>query len=152
MTVRRTLRTSGCHCRGVTLLEVLLALFIFSTAVISLVEAINATGRTVLLSRRERQVQMRLETILLEATRSPEELSKMRPSTKQESMVTEGDVNYTIRSAPVEMRNKDDQAVPDLFSVNVTARWKEGREDQVVSAETWVYPRLFYQPTPKQQP
>jgi prepilin-type N-terminal cleavage/methylation domain-containing protein len=152
MTTRRPHRTSRCHTRGFTLLEVLLALFIFSTAVISLVEAINATGRTVLLSRRERQVQARLETILLEATRSPEALSKMRPSTKQESTVTEGDVSYVIRCSPVEMRNKDDRAVPDMFSVSVTALWKEGREEQVVSAETWVYPRLFLQPTQQPQP
>jgi prepilin-type N-terminal cleavage/methylation domain-containing protein len=152
MTTRHRNRTERSHQQGFTLLEVLLALFIFSTAVISLVEAINATGRTVLLSRRERQVQARLETILMEASRSPESLSKMRLSAEQESTVTEDDVKYVIRSAPVELRNKDGQAIPELLSVNVTAHWKEGREEQEVSAETWVYPRLFLQPTQEGQP
>ena len=40
------------------------------------------------------------------------------------------DVTYVIRSAPLELQNKDGQAIPDIVSVNVTAHWKEGREEQ----------------------
>jgi competence protein ComGC len=128
---------------GFTLLEALLALFIFSTAVISLVEAINQTGRTVLISRRERQVQTRLETYLCEATRSPEFLAKLRNGENVETTVTEGDVSYKLTTKPLELSNVDGQELNEMFAVNVTAQWKEGRESQEISAETWVFPPLF---------
>jgi hypothetical protein len=128
---------------GFTLLEAILALFIFSTAVISLVEAINQTGRTVLLSRRERQVQTRLETHLCEATRSPEFLAKLRNGEDVESTITEDDITFKITSKPLVLSNVDGQELNEMFAVNVTAQWKEGREMQVESAETWVFPALF---------
>src|SRR5690242_5140593 len=123
---------------GFTLLEALLALFIFSTAVISLVEAINVTGRTVIIARREREIQSRLESLLLEATRSPEYLNKARSNQAEETKVQEGDVTFTIRTAPIELENKEGQVLQDLYSVAIPARWVEGREEQSAFAETWI--------------
>ncbi len=129
--------------RGFTLLEALLALFIFSTAVISLLEAINGTGRAVLLARKEREVQSRLESLLLETTRSPEVLSRVKTTQPQESTSKEGDVTYVTRTAPLELRNRDNLPLRNVVSVNITAHWMEGRETQEVSAETWVFIPLF---------
>lgn len=129
--------------RGFTLLEAMLALFIFSIAVVALIEAINSTGRTSLIARRERQVQARLESLLTEATRSPEFLAKVRTNQPQELTVKEGDLTFVIRAKPLELKNEDAQPLPDLYVVNATGRWKEGREDQEVSAETWVFPMLY---------
>lgn len=148
MTSRCSTAASHASRGAFTLLEVLLALFVFSLAVISLVEAINSTGRTAMLSRRERQVQARLESLLVEATHSPEFLAKVRTGEPQESTLKEGDMTFITRARPLELKNEDEQPLVDLFVVNVTATWKEGRDSQEVTAETWVFPPLFQ---PRQQ-
>lgn len=121
----------------------MLALFIFSIAVVALIEAINSTGRTSVIARRERQVQARLDSLLTEATRSPEFLAKFRTNQPQELTVKEGDLTFVIRAKPLELKNEDGQPLPDLYGINATGRWKEGREEQEVSAETWVFPMLY---------
>lgn len=128
---------------GFTMLEALLALFIFSTTVISLVEAINITGSTVIVARRERQVQAKLEMLLLEATRSPEMLSRIQNNDLSPITVKEGDVTYVTRPALLNLSNSEGKPLQELFVLNVTARWTEGRVDQESSAETWVFPPLF---------
>lgn len=124
-------------------MEALLALFIFSTAVIALVEAINSMGRTVSLSRREQQVRARQESMLLEATRDPKWTLGPRGTEPLEKRVKEDDVTFLIRTKPLQFRNMDNQPLLDFFEVSVTARWLEGSQWQEVVAETWVYPPLY---------
>lgn len=121
--------------RGFTLLETLLALMVFSLAVVALVEAVHQLGTSALLRRREAAVQERMRSLLVENTRLPE-----RPL---ESSLTEGDVTYTVRRSPLELSNKDGLPLTDLFEVRVTAVWLEGNLKQQATAETWVYPPLF---------
>lgn len=129
--------------RAFTMLEALLALFIFSMAVISLLEAVNAIGRTVLAARQVRQVQTRLESMLLEATRSPEMLSKMKTTQPQESKTQEGSISFIIRSTPLDLKNMEGITLPEMVAVSVTARWQDAGETQEMSAETWVHPPLY---------
>lgn len=131
--------------RAFTLLEALLALFIFSTAVIALVEAVSSMGRTVMLSRREQQVQARMETMLLERTHDPEWTLGPRDIEVHESTVREDDVTFTIRTRPIEVHNQDGLPLADFFEASVTARWTEGAQPQEARAETWVYPPLYAQ-------
>lgn len=121
--------------RAFTLLETLLALMIFSLAVVALVEAVNQLGKDTLHQRREADVQERMRSLLVEHTRHPEppEVAKIQ----------EEDVTYTIRRVKLELKNRDGMPLNDLFEVRVTAEWLEGRELQTLSAETWVYPPLF---------
>lgn len=128
---------------GFTLMEVLLAVLIFSLAVVSLVEAVNATGRTALLGRHERQIQARLDMLLLEATRAPDFMTKVGQGQLQDSKFTEGDVTYVTRIKRLDLTNEEGQELTDVFEVTVTARWMEGREEQEVQASTWVFPLLF---------
>lgn len=124
---------------GFTLLETLLALMVFSLAVVALVEAVNQLGNTTLHHRREATVQERMRSLLIEHTRLP--------NMPEESKVQEGDVTYTVRRIPLEqLRNKDGQPLQDLFEISVTAEWIEGRVTQQATAETWVYPPLFRPP------
>ena len=121
--------------RAFTLLETLLALMIFSIAVVALVEAVNQLGRDTLHRRREAAVQERIRSLLVERTRLP--------APPAEAKIQEDDVTHTIRRVKLELKNRDGLPLNDLFEVQVTAEWLEGREPQTVSAETWVYPPLF---------
>jgi prepilin-type N-terminal cleavage/methylation domain-containing protein len=123
--------------RGFTLLETLLALIVFSMAVVALVEAVHQLGKQTLLRRREASVQERLRSLLLEQTRTPV------PNPKEEIKLKEGDTTYTIRRTKLELSDRDGQAVQGLFEIRVTAEWLEGRELQQATAETWVYPPIF---------
>ncbi len=124
--------------RGFTLLETLLALMVFSMAVVALVEAVHQLGGTTLLMRREAEVQERMRSLLIEHTRLPDP--------KDEAQVKEGDVTYTVKRTNLELKNREGLPLTDLFEVRVTAEWMEGRVAQQATAETWVYPSLFRAP------
>lgn len=120
---------------GFTLLETLLALMVFSMAVVALVEAVHQLGANALLRRHEAAVQERMRSLLVEHTR--------RPDATEEVKLQEGEVSYTVTHTPLELQDRDGQPVTGLFEVRVTADWMEGREPQQATAETWVYPPLF---------
>ena len=121
--------------RGFTLLETLLALMVFSTAVVALVEAVHQLGEHTLLRRHEAAVQERMRSLLVEHTRIPDAIEEIK--------LKEGDVTYTVTHTPLELKDRDGQPLAGLFEVRVTAAWMEGRIQQQASAETWVYPPLF---------
>jgi prepilin-type N-terminal cleavage/methylation domain-containing protein len=121
--------------KGFTLLETLLALMVFSTAVVALVEAVHQLGEHTLLRRHEAAVQERMRSLLVEHTRRPDDIEEVK--------LQEGDVTYTVTHTPLELKDRDGQPVEGLFEVRVTAAWLEGRTQQQASAETWVYPPLF---------
>ena len=118
-----------------TLLETLLALMVFSVAVVSLVEAINQLGGHTLLRRHEAAVQERMRSLLVEHTRMPD--------APAEVTLKESEVTYTVKHTLLELKNRDGQMVQGLFEVRVTAAWQDGQVPQQASAETWVYPPLF---------
>jgi prepilin-type N-terminal cleavage/methylation domain-containing protein len=120
---------------GFTLLETLLALMVFSTAVVALVEAVHQLGGQTLLRRHEAAVQERMHSLLVEHTRMPDAIEEVK--------LQDGDVSYTVTHTPLELKDRDGQPLQGLFEVRVTAVWKEGQTQQQASAETWVYPPLF---------
>lgn len=122
--------------RAFTLLETLLALMIFSLAVVALVEAVHQLGATTLHRRRESAVQERMRSLLIEHTRLPKPPAEFQ--------VRENDVIYTVRRMPLALHNQAGLPLNDLFEVRVTADWREGRILQQATAETWVYPPLFH--------
>ena len=120
-----------------TLLETLLALIVFSMAVVALVEAVHQLGQQALLRRHEAAVQERIRSLLLEQTRLP------MPNPLEEVKIKEGDTTFTVKYTPLELSDRDGQPVKGLFEVRVTAEWLEGSVTQQATAETWVYPPLF---------
>jgi prepilin-type N-terminal cleavage/methylation domain-containing protein len=121
--------------RAFTLLETLLALMIFSIAVVALVEAVNQLGKDTLHRRREATVHERVRSLLVEHSRLP--------NAPEEAKTEEDGVSYLIRRKRLDLKNREGMPINDLFEVRVTAEWLEGREPQTLSAETWVYPPLF---------
>jgi prepilin-type N-terminal cleavage/methylation domain-containing protein len=123
-----------------TLLETLLALMVFSVAVVALVEAVNQLGKTTINMRREGEVRERLRSLLLENTRLPMPASLQRDTQR----VEHGDVLYTIVREPLTgLKNRDGAELQGLHAVRVTAEWREGVASQKATAETWVFPPLF---------
>ncbi|WP_395749798.1 type II secretion system protein J [Prosthecobacter sp.] len=125
-----------------TLLEVLLAVFVFSMAAVALVEAVQQVGNTTVLQRREAMVQDRMSSLLVEYSR----LLWKQPapaSATSEKVLEEDGVTYTLQVAPLELKNKDGQPLPEMVQVAIVATWKEGAAKQEATASTWVFRPLF---------
>lgn len=126
-----------------TLVEVILALMVFSMAVVALVGAINGIGSASTESRVYREVESRLESLLTEISRMPPDPAVAGGDRITEKTIRENGVEYRIKKAPVEITNKDDAILPEMFTVKATARWKDGGQNQELNAETLVYPPLY---------
>ncbi len=131
------------HEVGFTLLEALLALFVFSVAVLALVETINTMGLASTEARQQREIVSRIESLMLEATRKQTAQQTQEQQKGFDRTVKEAGVAYHLKMAPLELRNQDDQPLTGLFSLKATASWKDGGQEQQMTVETWVYPPLF---------
>lgn len=123
--------------QGFTLLETLLAIMVFSMAVVALVEAVHQLGENTLQRQHEAAVQERMRSILIEQTRIPV------ANPPEELKIKEGPITYVVRRTPLELTDRDGRPVQGIFEVSVTANWLEGRTPQQASTETWLYPPLF---------
>ena len=126
---------------GFTLFEAMLALLIFSVAVVALVECINIMGTAGIEARQEHNLQSRLDVMLLEFTRMP--LPPAARSGGYNEKRNEDGVFYEIAIAPLELKNKDNAPLTELYSVRIDAIWKEDGREQHRTAETWVHPPLY---------
>lgn len=126
-----------------TLLEVMLALMVFSMAVVALVGAINGIGNASTESRVYREVESRLESLMTELSRMPPDPAVSEGERITEKNIRENGVEYRIKKAPVEITNKDGRVLPEMFTVKVVARWKDGGHIEEMSAETIAYPPLY---------
>ncbi|RBP35341.1 hypothetical protein DES53_1228 [Roseimicrobium gellanilyticum] len=137
---------------GFTLLEAMLAVFIFGMAAVALMEAINSSGRISLDARARGNIQMRLDNMLLEATRDPMWSVDTRAQAGTERTVREHGFTYIIKREPIELKNQDGQLLQGLYLVQVKALWMEGGREQSAIAETWAYPLMFRPPNLMQAP
>jgi prepilin-type N-terminal cleavage/methylation domain-containing protein len=141
----RGARVSRLCRRGFSLLETILALMVFSIAVVALVGAINGMGNASVEARRTREVQAQLEAMMLDATRKPpQEIVSGQQS--YETGSRQDGVDYHLAMQIIELANADGQTLPGLYSVKATARWTEAGAKQEISADTLTYPPLFYAP------
>lgn len=138
---RHHLRCSGAA--GFTLLEAMLAVFIFGMAAVALMEAINASGRASLDARQKKNVQARLDNLLLEATRDPMWQENTRSFVTTEREIKDGPWTFIIHREPLELKNQEGQPLQGLYLVRVTATWVEAGREQSLAGETWTYPPLF---------
>lgn len=124
---------------GMTLLEVILALALFTTAAVALVIALNSIGLATLEARNMRAVEQNIEGIMDEESKRPQiaELEKdIKPG--------EDGVGYRVRVAQVEnVRNQAGVQLNGLFRITVTAKWKEDGRPMQLEAETLRYAGMF---------
>jgi type II secretory pathway pseudopilin PulG len=137
-------RQRGNASAGFTLLEAMLAVFIFGMAAMALVETVNTGGRTSLDARQKGNIRSRLDNLLLEATRDPLWMvENQRVPLVSENEVRDGGFTFNIRREPLELKNEDGNPLQGLYMVRVTARWMDGGREHSEVAETWAYPLMF---------
>lgn len=124
---------------GMTLLEVLMALAVFAIAATALVTALNGIGQAVLEARTFRNVDLGIESLMDEYSKSP-----LLEETEKDIKAGKDGVAYQVRVSQVkDMRNKTGQPMQGFFKIEVTARWSEDQQPMEVKAETLRYAGLF---------
>lgn len=128
---------------GFTLLETVIALAIFSLAVVALAEAVQRSAETSNIIRHEITIHDRMAALTAESTRLIAlTAAGMRP--RQQEPLEESGVTYQVTMQEVQnLLNKDKMPVEGFWKVVTTAKWKEGTSDQQLEEETWVYPPLL---------
>jgi type II secretory pathway pseudopilin PulG len=122
-----------------TLLEVLMALAVFAIAATALVTALNGIGQAVLEARTFRNVDLGIESLMDEYSKSP-----LLEETEKDIKAGKDGVAYQVRVSQVkDMRNKTGQPMQGFFKIEVTARWSEDQQPMEVKAETLRYAGLF---------
>ncbi|MEO0017760.1 MAG: hypothetical protein RLZZ522_1043 [Verrucomicrobiota bacterium] len=127
--------------RGFLLLEVILALAVFSAAATGFAVALHQMAKAATVAQSELRITRILDSALDETLSIP---------VLEEGTVTNPVGNTDIEMATTikileELENQDGQPLQEMFLITVTARWFENGEWIQRSAETWRYGRM-YQP------
>jgi len=126
--------------RGFALLEVLLAVAVFSMAATGFVVALHKMGDVAAATQREVRITRALESALHEALSLPT-LEEGKTTLELEDSGMEIDTLIE----PIEIENQEGQLLQEMFRIEVTVFWLEDDDWEERSAETWRYARL-YQP------
>lgn len=135
------------HCRpargrkGFMLLEVLLALGVFSAAAVGFVVALNRMAASAEMAQREMRITRILDSALQEALSIP--------------LMEEGVTTVTVEENGMEidtriellenLENQEGSLLQDMFRIEVTANWYDNGQWERRTAETLRYGRM-YQP------
>lgn len=124
---------------GFTLMEVLLALAVFSIAALALVGTINQIATVSSDSQRLLEIEQTLESLI-------DEYGKMPQVRELEEQIKPGadGVAYRVLIQQVkDLQNKDGRFLQNTFRILVTARWDDGDGAVEMNAETYRYAGAF---------
>ena len=127
--------------KGFTLLELLMAMALFTIAAVSLAQALNMISLTVSESIDDAEAREALRAAVIEAVRDP--------ALKEETRETNPDdrgLYFRIEVVRLELKNDQGQSVDNLFEVTVTAMRENtggGRDEMLDSATTYANPNLL---------
>ncbi len=127
--------------RGFLLLEVVLALAVFSAAATGFAVAMNAMAKAALFAQSELHITRILDSALDETLSLPV-LEEGTTTTPVAKTGIEMATTITILDS---LENQDGNLLQEMYLITVTARWYESGEWKQRSAETWRYGRM-YQP------
>lgn len=117
---------------GYILLEVLLALGIFSIAVVALAVALNDTISAAVQLQKETKMVWNLESRLNQAR-----LKRFIIGTQK--LEPEAGVSYEQEITQVDLKNEKNQTLNNLYNVKITAKWTEQNVEEVRTAQIYVY-------------
>lgn len=122
------------------LLEVVVAMALFSAVVVSYVVALNQTTELSLSAKRDSQVFRLLEGALMEAATLPALTESTYDYTLEEL-----NMQLRIETQPIELYNVDKLLLEDMWLIRATAHWEQDGVTQEEVLETWRYGKM-YQP------
>ncbi len=127
--------------RGFLLLEMILALAVFSMAATGFIVALHQMGKTASLAQSELRITRILESALDETLSLPV-LEEGENSTE----VGETGIQLTTSIKLMDdLKNQDGQLLQEMYHIEVRARWFENAMAQERIVGTWRYGRM-YQP------
>ena len=131
---------------GYVMMEIVIALGLFSAVAVSLVKALHMTSRTAVLIQEEMQIERILRSAMVEALSNPnmeegEETVDFTEITGDEQSFYNGQIETIIE--PLELENEDGQLLQNMFRVEVIFHWESDDGWQHQSAETWRYANLY---------
>ena len=135
----RNLIPSNSRTAGFSLLEVMLALALFATAAVILVETINEIGNITMQARTLRSVEQGMESVLDEYSKMPQ-IQEMEKDIKPGA---DGVTYNVVVKALDNVKNQDGNVLAGLFGIKVTAKWMEDTKPMQMEAETLRYAGMF---------
>jgi len=128
-------RTSQRGRSGFVLLEIVMALGLFSMVAVSLTLALDQIAKTSKLARDESRVMRVLESVLAEVVHAPE----LKEDTRTFESSADG-VEATAEVRKIRLFTKNKAELDKMFAIRVTAWISDGR-DRILerSMETYVY-------------
>ncbi len=131
---------------GYVMMEIVIALGLFSAVAVSLVKALHMTSRTALLIQDEMRIERILRSAMTDALSNPNieegsETVDLTEITGDEKSFFTGQIETIVE--PLELENEDGQLLQSMFRIEVIFHWQIDGEWQQQSAETWRYANLY---------
>ena len=130
--------------RGFLLLEVILALMVFSIAATGFAVALRRTADLAVLSQKKVKITRILESALIAAMSMPTMTEGVTTDVVDEMKEFSMEIDTEVKALP-DLQNQDGQPLQNMYRVTVTAHRTESGQEQVQDATTWRY-GLLYQP------
>ena len=131
---------------GYVLLEIIIALGLFSAVAVSLVKALHMTSQTASLIQSEMKVERILQSALVDALSDPnleegETTVALTELTGDDTSFEKSQIETIIE--PMELENEDGQLLQNMFRIEVIFHWETDEGWQEQRAETWRYSNLY---------
>lgn len=125
--------------RGMTLLEVVIALAVFSIAALALVGTINKIADTATDSQRFLEIEQTLESLIDEFGKVPQ----IRELEEEIKPGPDGVAYRVVIEQIKDLKNQEGRFLQDTFRIQAFARWNDGSGATELSAETLRYAGAF---------
>lgn len=135
----RPARPPRPRAAGMTLLEVVLALAVFSIAALALVGSLNQIATVGIDSQRLLEIEQSLESLIDEYGKTPQ----LRELDEPLEPGADGVQYRVVIQLIKDLRNQDGRFLQGMFRIQASARWDEGGGPIEVQAETVRYAGAF---------
>lgn len=131
---------------GYVLLEIIIALGLFSAVAVSLVKALHMTSQTASMIQDELKIDRILRSAMIDVLSNPNleegsETVDLTDITGDEVSFFTGQIETIIE--PMELENEEGQLLQNMFRIEVIFHWETEDGWQQQSAETWRYANLY---------